>query len=167
MRMAVIKAVVVAVALWTATSHARAEVRILASPAIGHDAPGIGIDTRRDGGMIDDGQGIDAAEDIDAGDQRVAGGVTPINNGTTFIEIDRRRLGPPRARTLARAALSRKLFSILSHAARIAWTSIGSNGSVGMLSFLGAFSADAGFFGIQSRSAQNLPNERRRASSLA
>ena len=32
MRMAVIKAVVVAVALWTATSHARAEVRILASP---------------------------------------------------------------------------------------------------------------------------------------
>jgi len=32
MRMAVIKAVMVAVALWTATSHARAEVRILASP---------------------------------------------------------------------------------------------------------------------------------------
>ena len=32
MRLAVIKAVVVAVALWTATSHARAEVRILASP---------------------------------------------------------------------------------------------------------------------------------------
>ena len=32
MRMAVIKAVVVALALWTATSHARAEVRILASP---------------------------------------------------------------------------------------------------------------------------------------
>jgi len=32
MRLAVIKAIVVAVALWTATSHARAEVRILASP---------------------------------------------------------------------------------------------------------------------------------------
>ena len=32
MRLAVIKAVVVAVALWTATSDARAEVRILASP---------------------------------------------------------------------------------------------------------------------------------------
>ena len=32
MRMAVIKAIIVAVALWTATSDARAEVRILASP---------------------------------------------------------------------------------------------------------------------------------------
>ena len=32
MRLAVIKAIVVAVALWTATSDARAEVRILASP---------------------------------------------------------------------------------------------------------------------------------------